>query len=197
MSEIVLSILIPTLVERRMQWYNLNKRLHALAKDYPVEILSLEDNREKTTGQKRNELTDQAKGRFAAFIDDDDDVPNYYFDLVFKILREKPETDCIGFRGLLIDKTKPVRIGVARSQVFRHSKGLPFSPGLVKGEYLRPPNHLNPMLTEYFRAIRFPDQTFAEDYDFCIRLDKAGLIKHEYFIDGAVMYHYNYTPNKK
>lgn len=195
MSDIVLSILIPTLVDRRRQWYDLVKRLKIIARSYPVEFLSNEDDREKTTGQKRNELIDQANGRFSAFIDDDDDVPNYYFDAIFNALKEKPQTDCIGFRGLLIDRNRPIRQNVTRSQVFEHKAGHPYSEGLVNGKYLRPPNHLNPMFTEYFRQIRFPDKTFAEDYDFCVRLDKAGLVQSATFLD-IVMYHYQYSPKK-
>lgn len=196
MSEVILSILIPTLVERRLQWYNLTKRLKVLAQDYSVEILSNEDNREKTTGEKRNELIDMAQGKFSAFIDDDDDVPNHYFDSIFSALNERPEADCIGFKGLLVNRMMVVRQNATRSQVFRHSKGLPYSQGLVNGEYQRPPNHLNPMLTDYFRQIRFPNLTFAEDYDFCLNLAKADLIKNETFLD-IIMYHYNFNPHKK
>lgn len=190
----ILSILIPTLVERREQFKTLAERLALLSYNYPdVEILSLIDNREKTTGAKRNELIDMAKGKFSAFIDDDDDVPDYYFSSIFAAIEKNPNLDCIGFKGFFIDKTNPKkRLNPVR---FRHSKGLPYSEGAVRGEYLRPPNHLNPMLTEYFRKIRFPDVTFAEDHDFCLRLAKEGLIKNEIFLD-IIMYYYNFTPKK-
>lgn len=193
MSDIVLSILIPTLVERRLQFYNLKKRLEKLSSGYPVEILENEDNREKTTGVKRNELVDKAKGRFSAFIDDDDDVPNHYFSSIFEAIKRDETIDCIGFKGFLIDRTRPHNM---QRDVFKHSKGLTYSQGKVDGMYLRPPNHLNPMLTSYFRAIRFPDKTFAEDYDFCLRLDKSGLIKNEAYLD-IIMYHYQFNPKKR
>lgn len=183
----ILSVLIPTLVERREVFNKLKERLDKLASPYKVEIISLEDNRQKTTGQKRNDLIDMANGKFSVFIDDDDDVPDWYFEQIFNAINNNPQCDCIGFKGMIY--------GYGQPAIFRHSVGLPYSPGKVKGEYLRPPNHLNPMLTEYFKAVRFPDLTFAEDFDFCNRLAEMKLIKNEVFID-LVMYHYKYVQRK-
>lgn len=189
-----LSVLIPTLTERKplldKLLFKLNRMI--IPFDNKIEILTNEDAGEKTTGQKRNELIDIAKGKFSVFIDDDDDIPQHYFETIFKILANNTECDCIGFKGLIRwnDGRRE------RTDVFKHSVGLPYSPNKVGGEYLRPPNHLNPMLTEYFRAIRFPDLTFAEDFDFCNRLAQEKLIKNEVFIP-LVMYYYQYKPKHK
>lgn len=194
---VVLSILIPTLVERRHQFANLKMKLDRLIEPYhgQVEILSLEDNRERTTGLKRNDLIDMASGKFSAFIDDDDDVPEHYFASIFRAFHNEPQTDCIGFKGMMITQAQGRNV-VARNHIFKHSVGLPYSQGLEGGMYLRPPNHLNPMLTEYFRTIRFPNLTFAEDFDFCLKLAEAGLIKNETYLD-IVLYFYHYNPNKR
>ena len=184
----ILSVLIPTLVERRSQFYNLIKRLKFLARDYPVEILSIEDNREKTTGAKRNELIDMAKGRFSVFIDDDDNVPAYYFDSIFNAIKQNPDTDCIGFKGLGISAVNPNN----HSIVFRYSVGLPYSRTPINREYTRPPTHINPMLTDYFKQVRFPDKTISEDFEFCLKLAEMGLVKNQTFLD-IVMYHYYYS----
>jgi GT2 family glycosyltransferase len=187
----ILSVLIPTMTSRRDKFNALKLRLDYLSAGHEVEILSIEDVGHKngglTTGEKRNKLVDMANGKYSVFIDDDDDVPDYYFEQIFNAINNNPETDCIGFKGMIYGYGQPC--------VFRHSVGLPYSPQKVKNEYLRPPNHLNPMLTDYFRAVRFPDRTFAEDYDFCLRLAESGLVKNEVFID-LVMYHYKYEHRK-
>ena len=189
----MLSILIPTLVDRKPFLDQLLNKLTRISQPYKhlIEIVVECDNYEKTTGDKRNILADKANGKYSCFIDDDDDVPIWYFDSIFKVLQSDSTIDCIGFKGLIITEGRKGR----QMDVFRHSVGLPYSEGKVNGEYLRPPNHLNPMLTDYFRQIRFPDLTFAEDFSFCNRLAEAKLIKNEKFLD-IIMYHYKYRPQK-
>ncbi len=185
----ILSILIPTLLERKDVFDKLYERLQILSSPYRgVQILFNQDNREKTIGEKRNELVARAKGEFSAFIDDDDDVPDYYFDRIMEII-EVYQADCIGFKGEL------TWIGSGKREIFKHSAGLPYSSGLVNGQYLRPPNHLNPMLTEYFSKVGFTPKSFGEDYDFCMELKKRGLVKNEIFLD-EIMYYYRFNPVK-
>lgn len=189
----ILSILIPTLEERRKQFAPLKQKLENLIRPFnsgdvtQIEIVPLEDNREKTTGQKRNELVDIANGKFSVFIDDDDDVPDHYIQSIMSAIGRRETVDCIGFKGMITYNGK--------KELFQHKTGNPYSPNLVNGMYLRPPNHLNPMLTKYFREIRFPDLTFAEDFDFCKRLDEAKLIKDEEYLN-ILMYYYRFNPNK-
>lgn len=189
----ILSILIPTLVERERIFEPLRKKIETLIAPYndggfnQIEIVINKDNREKTTGQKRNELVDAAKGKFSVFIDDDDDIPVHYITSIISAIGRRETVDCIGFKGIITWNGK--------KELFQHKKGNPYSPHPINGVYLRPPNHLNPMLTEYFRQIRFPDLTFAEDFDFCRRLDEAKLIKDEEYLN-IIMYYYNYNPNK-
>lgn len=186
----IFSVLIPTLKERRHIFAPLKNKIDRLIAPYKnqVELITLEDNREKTTGAKRNELINQAKGKFSAFIDDDDDIPDHYFHSIITTINNKPDIDCIGLKGFIIWNGK--------REIFKHSTGLPYSSGKVNGMYLRPPNHLNPMLTKYFKEIKFPDLTFAEDFDFCQRLAEKKLIKNEHFID-LILYYYKFNPNKK
>jgi len=186
-----LSVLILTIEKRKHLFDELMIKLNTLAQPYDVEILSCSDNGERSKGTKRNELVDQAKGKLSCFIDDDDDIPEYYFEDIFKVLAEAPLTDCIGFKGILsYPRSQPP------DELFKHSVELPYSDGKINNVYLRPPNHLNPMLTEYFRQIRFPEINFAEDYNFAIELQKAGLIKNHVYLD-KVMYYYRYNPRKR
>jgi hypothetical protein len=189
----ILSILIPTLVERRAKFAPLKQKINELIAPFnsgdvkQIELLILEDSREKTTGQKRNELADMAQGKFSVFIDDDDDIPTHYIQSIMSAINRRPTVDCVGFKGVITWNGK--------KELFQHKAGNPYSPHAINGMYLRPPNHLNPMLTEYIREIRFPDLTFAEDFDFCRRLDEAKLIKDEEYLN-IIMYYYHYNPNK-
>lgn len=69
------SILISTLESRREQFAHIFDRLRAQVRagdlDAEVEIIFLRDNKENSLGFKRNQLTQQASGRFIAFVDDD------------------------------------------------------------------------------------------------------------------------------
>lgn len=75
-----LSILIPTVPQRSHQLSGLIARLQSLSGDSPdVEILAFSDNRRRTVGAKRQALLDLARGRYVAFVDDDDEVADCYF----------------------------------------------------------------------------------------------------------------------
>ncbi len=186
----ILSVLVPTLTDRKHIFAPFKAKIERMIAVYPneIELIIHEDNYQKTTGQKRNDLIDEAKGKFSVFIDDDDDIPEHYFEAIISAIKANPKIDCIGFKGIIQWGNKKT--------VFRHSVSLPYSPDTVGGVYLRPPNHLNPMLTEYMRKIRFPDKTFAEDFDFCNRLAQAKLIKNEHFLN-LIMYYYKFNPRKK
>lgn len=100
----LLSILIPTLPVRiaslQLLLENLNAQVHALENPWQVEIRLNRDDGTKPLGVKRNELLRAARGRYIAFIDDDDQVdPGYMADILSAILR-RPGVDCVVFRGL-------------------------------------------------------------------------------------------------
>jgi glycosyltransferase involved in cell wall biosynthesis len=95
-----LSILIPTLYERIDKLCELKASLFGQIMSNKVsdivEVLELADNRQKTTGAKRNILLNMAKGDYIAFIDDDDAISNDYIKLVLKAIETNP--DVIGMR---------------------------------------------------------------------------------------------------
>lgn len=95
-KNITLSILILSLTERLDLANQLFKKLDSLCKYDDVEILILTDNRKKTITEKRNNLLDICSGNYIAFLDDDDDVTEKYFDELVPICR-KNEYDVITF----------------------------------------------------------------------------------------------------
>ena len=147
-----------------------------------IEILVNIDDGTKSVGQKRNEILDRAKGEYVCFIDDDDLVDEEYTSLIMKTIRETEDLDCIGFGGMYY-------VDGNETMIFKHANkyGGHYKDGF--GIQHRPVNHLNPVRTEYAKQIRFPEQDFGEDSDYCDRLLESGLLKNEVILD-KVMYHY-------
>jgi hypothetical protein len=187
----ILSILICTLEDRQEQMKALRQKLdrqkslcELMYGQGIIEVLEECDNRQATTGAKRNKLLERAKGKYSVFIDDDDDVPNYYIESI--VLNAHKDVDCFAINGTMTTNganEKKWFIALGNPYVADHSTG--------EEIYLRPPNHLCPMKTEIARQIGFPDVTRGEDYDFCMRLQQSGLLKTQYVIEKP-MYHYQY-----
>ena len=148
-----------------------------------VEILINIDDGTKSVGQKRNEVLDNATGKFVCFVDDVDMVSENYFSRILKIIRENDNLDCIGFTGMYYVNGNNVML-------FRHANKYGGHYKDPMGVQHRPVNHLNPVKTSYAKLIRFPEQDFGEDSDYCDRLLESGLIENEVIIDDEVMYHY-------
>jgi hypothetical protein len=63
---------------------------------------------------------------------------------------------------------------------FVHSIRYPLTGSMyVDNMFVRPPNHLNPMMTEFARLATFEDATRGEDLKWTIDLAKTGILKHE------------------
>lgn len=171
-----LSILIPTLDERKAK---LNILLQTLAgqigarKD--VQVVYISDNRQMTTGAKRNKLLNQAKGEYVAFFDDDDLPTAVYIESVMAALKIKP--DCVGFKGWY-------EAGRKRFEWYI-SNALPYVDATINRQlvYLRHTNHLAPIRREIALQIGYKDQTLQEDWDYAVRLRESGLIQTETFIN--------------
>lgn len=145
-----------------------------------VEILVESDERETTTGEKRNHLLLRASGDYICFVDDDDLVPvDYCKKILAAINSTNPRPDVIGFEGTLIRKGQPNRR-------FIHS--MKHSTWFEKDNvYYRCPNHLNPVKRELALQVMFPDKTIGEDHDYSKKL--YPLLKTEVYVVGS-MYEY-------
>lgn len=92
MSELLLSILTPAVPSRMVQIGELCAKLRwQIAGDYPVEHLVLIDNKKRTVGEKRDALLVAAKGRYVAFVDDDDDVSDDYVQSILAATATDPD----------------------------------------------------------------------------------------------------------
>jgi glycosyltransferase involved in cell wall biosynthesis len=184
-----LSILIPTLYERIDKLCELKASLlgqilsNNASED--VEVLELIDNREKTTGAKRNILLDMAKGDYIAFIDDDDQISPDYIKLVLEAIKTSP--DVVGMR--LVQYTDGKFYGdTCHSIIYKEWKNIPNGNTWL---FERCPNHLNPVKREYAVKARFPDKVLGEDKDYSYKLRKY--LKSEVMIETPIYYYWFVT----
>lgn len=175
-----LAILICSLEERK---HLLEKLIESIPTHPEVIVIPEVDNREISTGKKRNNLLQRAfdiGAEYSVFVDDDDTLLPGYLGEIMKAIEQKP--DAIGFRGWITFDGK-------RRAEWRISKNYDYH--ISGGIYYRFNNHLSPIKTELALRIKYPDQTFGEDYDYARRLKEAGLVKTEVFIN-KFLYHYDY-----
>lgn len=148
-----------------------------------IEVLINRDNQEKTTGKKRQELLEAAKGEHICFIDDDDYVYPYYISEILNALKSNP--DCVGMKGLYsVDGGKAIEWKLSKNCVNATVK----EDGKTK--FLRTVNHLSPVRRSIALKVGFPDLSNAEDKFFSDRVQP--LLQSEVFID-KLMYNYRYS----
>jgi len=181
---IALSILICTINSRKEKFDLLYQGLlNQIGSFQMCEILFECDNKEISVGAKRQKLLERAKGKYVVFIDDDDNVSDYYVvNIISKIIDDVP--DSIGFE-ILCDMEGKKETAIASN---RYDDWCENKDGY---RYCRTPYHKTPIKREIALQVGYKDLRFAEDYDYSKRLKESGLIKKESFIP-IPMYFYNY-----
>ena len=183
----ILSILIPTLPQEHAFLKRLMNVLQPQVdkSNNQVEVLIDDRGRSATTGEKRNYLIKQAAGEYTVFIDTDDIVPIYYVDEILTAAQH--ESDCITFRGYMTTDGRRRKDFVLRmGEKYEERNGV----------YYRWPNHIVPIKREITSAVKFPNQTYQEDYIWSKKINDLKLIKSETFINKE-MYHYDYRSKKR
>ena len=159
---------------------NLRTQIEA-ATDYRVQLLIEEDDGRATVGAKRNRLLERAQGRFACFVDDDDDVSPRFVAIVAAALAAVPHADVVELRGAYY-------VDGRFDRPFHHS--LQYTEyGTDAAGYFRPPNHLNPVRTALMRGIGFEPVDFAEDYQYAMKLRDARVLWTEAPVSSETMYY--------
>ena len=136
-----------------------------------------------------------ARGKYIAFIDDDDWISHDYIKKVYAGCLSG--LDCCSLTGqITIDGGSP--------EIFEHAlkyNAWKTNEGAVYPDvkYERYPNHLNCIKREIAIQATFPETgalaNHGEDRDWSTQLHEKGLIKSEYHIEG-VIYYYNYLSRK-
>lgn len=187
--EFKLSILIPTTPDREESFKRLYDSLLIQIEGKPVEICVNLDNKEKTIGQKRQELLDGSKGQYICYIDSDDEVAGDYVDRILKALEGEP--DCCSLTGVITwDGTNP--------EIFEHSIKYNSYKTNPKGSpiiYERFPNHLNTIKRKIAINYTFIPINHGEDTLFAEAIHKDQALKTETKIEG-ILYHYKFKTVK-
>ena len=177
------SILIPTITGREATLQRLlasiNEKKLRICPGLCIEICISFDNREMSIGNKRQKLMKDARGKYMSFIDDDDDVTDAYFE---------DAKECIE------GKFQVCRLrGQMKTFTFTHSIEYNEKSMAAIGEvFVRPPNHLNIMLTDVAKFVPFTDQRVYEDFSWSVRLCKHRFFDKEYRSDPSRI-HYVYN----
>ena len=177
---------MPTLRERASLRAPLVKKIQdqVTALGGLAELILFEDDRQFTTGHKRNVLLTKAGGKFVSFVDDDDDVSDWYVRDIVDTIIQHPDLDVIGMWGII----EWLNEG-GRKNTFIHS--LVCGDWAFSGDiYYRPPNHLNPIRAEIVRSLAYEDKTISEDFSWSTSMQRLGLLKYEVFLGGKPLYHY-------
>lgn len=186
----ILSILIPTLPERKHFFEEITKEINRQMFRFldKVEWIKDDRGREFTTGRKRNDLLEKARGKYVWFVDDDDMIYPYAIEDILNAAEKNP--DVIGINGIMTtDGVKQIdweiRLGHQYKAIQKDGKEY----------YIRFPNHITPMKREHAIRVKFPDKTVFEDYEWAKTLNEAGYLKTQEIIDKP-MYHYQCRTKK-
>lgn len=178
-----MTFLIATIPGREASLQRLVSSIHEkcrqIAPEMKYDIQIAFDNREMSIGKKRQQLLESATGKYLAFIDDDDEITNEYIEDLWHTIRGK--FSVMRLRGRIHPYT------------FTHSVSNKLNASMATGDiFLRPPNHLNPMMTDVAKLISFKDAFRGEDLDWTIRMARSGFLTHEYQSDPSRI-HYIYN----
>ena len=187
MTDTLLSVLIPSITTRTKRLGKLLRKLDAQAEGQPIEVLCYVDNKVRSIGHKRNDLVRDAQGRFIAFVDDDDDVPDHYVSTALQYIRAGMDTDVFAIRQeCYYNGEGPffVEFGTdyANDEMHRNSDGR-------WANLKRYISHICIWRSELAKSVPFPDKSYFEDAEWAAEAAKR--IQHEVRIT-EVMYVYEY-----
>jgi hypothetical protein len=177
------TILIATMPDREASLTKLLASIHEknarICPDIRIRIDLFYDNRDNSIGAKRQSLLKASKGKYSSFVDDDDDVMDAYFEDGAACIRGSHHVARL--RGQISHYT------------FTHSIENLLTESMAKnGVFVRPPNHLNVIMTDVARFVKFNDATRGEDLDWSIRMAQLGFLTDEYRSDESRI-HYIYN----
>ena len=163
-----LSILICSLVQREKYLNRLkNILLPQIPKDGSVEVLVDLDAGERSIGEKRNNLLNNAKGFYQCSVDDDDCVAPFYIEKILEAIKTEPDV-CSLHLSMLTDGQNPQ--DSYHSIKYTEWFDIPDTRKPGNKIYFRMPNHLNVCKTYLARQVGYKPISMGEDRDYSQRL---------------------------
>lgn len=161
-----------------------NRLLKQVEGSTDVELLCLVDNKSMSIGEKRQALLNSARGKWVAFLDDDDDVSDDYISSVREGLKSNPDV-------LTFDQHATVN---GKSFVVNFRMGNPHEGLKIAGDiYLpikRPPYHMCVWKSRIAKGVSFRSVSYGEDIDWCCRMYPH--VKSEMHVD-KILHYYKYS----
>jgi len=161
MTQPLLSIQIPYTKEREAETANLSKELIRQIQESKLQqYVSFElDGRGKevTIGEKRNDLYQRAKGKYAVQWDSDDWIHENGVKLIIEVLQNNPDVDCCTYEEFIdID---------GKIQRSNHSlKYADWADNQDGFDYVRTPFMKSVIKTEIAKSVPVPFVRFGEDH---------------------------------
>ncbi len=202
MSKPLLSILIPTVVGREVEFNSLAKKIcnqitgmgetvfgkmSAIPKNgmahvgsESVEMKHWCDNKEMTIGEKREKLYKMANGLYSWQIDDDDDIADRAIEKILEAITNNSDVDCITF------KEKCIIDGKYYASNFSH-KYDGWKDNFDGFAWVRDVFYKCVIKTEVAKKVPFPHIRYNEDQQWGVTLKP--FIQTEHHIDEEI-YHY-------
>lgn len=156
----ILSILTPALPKRFGQIEKLCANLEKQIGSQPVEHLVFIDNKRRSVGYKRDALLRAARGKYVAFVDDDDGVAPDYVAEILKAAEANPDVITFDQVAKYNDLTSTIQFGL----------GNPNQGFVPDGITLRNAWHVCAWRRELAIMSSFPNSNFGEDWAFAAPL---------------------------
>lgn len=189
LNQSLFSILI-TSIPKRIE--NLKKIINKLETqilennlDKEVEILCLIDNRQRSVGLKRQNLLEASRGKFIAYLDDDDNISDFYIKEIIHAIKQNPTIDVISFnQEAKINQHEPVTVYFGLQ--YENTEFLPNKP------IYRKPFHMCAWNSKIAKQVKFKDISLTEDWCWIETLCK--IAKTEHHID-KILHYYIFDQN--
>jgi glycosyltransferase involved in cell wall biosynthesis len=171
-----LSILIPTLPSR---WQFFSRLMGILEPQLTpeVDLIWLGDARQRSLGEKRNNLLSLVKSDYLCFVDDDDRIHGQFVEKVLSAIEERSDV-------IVYDQTCSVDGGPER--LCRY--GIELEPSDKPHLWTGKPAHTSTWRSEIAKQGRFPEKNFGEDFDWVAQV--WPLCKTQTRIEGEPLYFY-------
>lgn len=150
----ILSVLTPSVPSRLEKVARLARFIETMHGSQNVEHLIFTDNKRRSVGAKRQALLDMARGRYVAFVDDDDDIAGDYIAKLLPRIQAGP--DVVTFK-----QTATIN-GVAGEIVFDAAQAVD-EPWKAGGVARRRPWHVCAWRRELAQQGVFTEVNYGED----------------------------------